>query len=243
MFEATTGVPDAKASVSTMPKLTAERGRTEQVGLAQQSPLSSSSTRPAISTPSGSSSSGSTSSGVAPAIGQAGLHAGAAQGLEGAQEHRQPLAFLGAAHEQQPQLVVGSRRIGPGSGQVHAVGNDAIAASVEALGGPASGLGDRDPGAQLRVEAACSADVRGDVVGQEACGIRVERGHGRPRRCLSRKPGHPRRVGLVDVDYVVAARAQLAAQLVDCVGEHREVRNRSVHRQADRAAQWDHVIG
>ena len=155
--------------------LTAERGRTEQVGLAQQSPLFL----------------------VVDAAGhihpvgleqqrldfrrgagdrQAGLHAGAAQGLEGAQEHRQPLAFLGAAHEQQPQLVVGSRRIGPGSGQVHAVGNDAIAASVEALGGPASGLGDRDPGAQLRVEAACSADVRGDVVGQEACGIRVERG-------------------------------------------------------------------
>ena len=81
--------------------LAAERRRAEQVGLARAGATSRprSRGRPR-STPSGSSSSGSTSSAVAPATVRRASDAGAAQSLEGAQQHRQPLALLGAADEQ-----------------------------------------------------------------------------------------------------------------------------------------------
>jgi hypothetical protein len=68
MSEATTGVPDANASVSTIPKLSPPSEGAHNTSVAPiSSHFCSSDTRPATSTPSGSSSSGSTSSSVAPA--------------------------------------------------------------------------------------------------------------------------------------------------------------------------------
>ena len=68
MSDATTGVPEAKASVSTMPKLSPpSEGAHSRSAWPSSSHLRASSTWPAISMPSGSSRSGSTSSRVGPA--------------------------------------------------------------------------------------------------------------------------------------------------------------------------------
>ena len=67
MSEATTGVPEANASVKTIPKLSPPSDGAHSTSVApSRRHFSSSDTRPATSTPSGSSSSGSTSSWVAP---------------------------------------------------------------------------------------------------------------------------------------------------------------------------------
>jgi hypothetical protein len=93
---------------------------------------------------------------------QPGRHAGGAERLEGAQQHGQPLALLGAAHEEQAQLLVPTVRRSR-EREIDAVRNDPVAAPVEALGGPAGGLGHRDAGGELRVQAARPGDVRGEA--------------------------------------------------------------------------------
>ena len=68
MSEATTGVEEANASVSTIPKLSPpSEGAQRMSASPSRRHFSSSVTRPATCTPSGSSSSGATSSSVAPA--------------------------------------------------------------------------------------------------------------------------------------------------------------------------------
>ena len=68
MSDATTGVPEANASVSTMPKLSPpSEGAQSRSASPSRRHFSASSTGPAIFTPSGSSSSGSTSSTAGPA--------------------------------------------------------------------------------------------------------------------------------------------------------------------------------
>src|ERR687892_705661 len=86
--------------------------------------------------------------------GQLRLHAGELQRLEGAQEHGQALAALGAADEQDAgRPAARPRMVGPGGAEVHAVWHDAVEPAVEAARGPFGGLGHRDARAQLRVEA------------------------------------------------------------------------------------------
>ena len=86
--------------------------------------------------------------------GQARGDAGGAQRLEGAQRDGQALALLGPAEEQQAHVVgLGLRPLDGGRG-VDAVRDDPVAAAVEALAGPARGLGDGDLDVRLVVEAA-----------------------------------------------------------------------------------------
>ena len=100
-------MPEANASVSTMPKLSPpSEGAQSRSASPSRRHFSSSDTRPATSTPSASSSSGATSSRGGAGDGQAGVDARAAQRLEGAQQHRQALALLGAADEQQLEVLV-----------------------------------------------------------------------------------------------------------------------------------------
>ena len=76
-----------------------------------------------------------------------------AQRLEGAQQHRQALALDGLADEQDAQRGrpprspasprAAQRQLGV-AGDVHAVGDDAVAPAVEAPGGPGGGLGHGD---------------------------------------------------------------------------------------------------
>ena len=102
MSEHTAGVPDANASVSTMPKLSPPSdGAQSRSACASSDHFSSSVTRPAISMPSVSSRNGWTSSGVAPGDRQARVDADRPQSLVRAQQDGQPLALLGAAEEEQ----------------------------------------------------------------------------------------------------------------------------------------------
>ena len=176
--------------------------------------------------------------------GQPGSHARAAQRLEGPQQHGQPLALLRAPDEQQAQLAVlvaGPAR--PGRREVHAVGHDPVAAAVAALRGPAGRLGDGDPAAQLRVEAPQARHVGAEQAECDVRGVGVEggdRGHpGRLGGVPARRPG----VGLVDVHDVVAAAAELASERRHRAGAQGEVRHRSVHREAHRAAERHQVVG
>ena len=160
MFEATTGVLEANASVRTIPKLSPpSEGAQSRSASPSSRHFSSSDTRPAISTPSGSSRSGATSSPVAPATVRRASTPASRKRLEGAQQHGQALAALGAADEQDVERAAGPPGIGAGRAQVHAVGDDAVAAAVEPARGPLRGLGHRDARAQLGVEAPRSPHV------------------------------------------------------------------------------------
>ena len=85
---------------------------------------------------------------------------------------------------------------------------------------------------------------RRDAVRERVLGIGVE---GADERQLAgraeRVPRDHRHDRLVDVGHVVAARAQLAAQRGDGVRRHREVGDRSVGREPDRAAERDEALG
>ena len=127
MSEATAGVPEANASVRTMPKLSPPSdGATSRSASPSSRHFSSSVTRPAISTPSVSSSSGSTSVSRGARDGQPGVDAGAAQRLEGAQQDRQALALLGAAEEEQLERAVGGALGRARGGEVDAVRDDPV---------------------------------------------------------------------------------------------------------------------
>ena len=174
--------------------------------------------------------------------GQARGHAGAAQGLEGAQQHGQALAVVGAAHEQQLERV-GAAVVGPGGGQVHAVGDDAVAAAVVALGRPLGGLGHGQADAELVVQPTDAHHVGGEAVGQRARGVAVEGAHQGHARELGGEEAHEGHVGLVHVDHVVAAVAQLASQRSDRLGRDPQVRDRPVGGEARGAPQRDQVLG
>ena len=107
------GVPAANASVSTMPKLSPPSDGAHSTSASCSSRHFSVLAHAAERRrrPPRRAGKGATSSRVAPGDGQPRAHARGAQRLEGAQQHRQALALLGAAHEQQPQLV---RRAGFG---------------------------------------------------------------------------------------------------------------------------------
>jgi len=103
--------------------------------------------------------------------------------------------------------------------QVDAVGDDAIAPAVEAPGGPGGCLGDGDAGVQAVHAPPAAERSGGDAVGEEVLGVGVE---GADERQLAeageRIPGEERDDGLVDVQHVVAAVAQLVAHGEDGVG-------------------------
>jgi hypothetical protein len=224
--------------------LAAERGRAEQVGLAQQAPLLGVVHGPRdlnalrlqeqrLDLLDG-----------GPGDREASLDPGTAQRLEGPQQHGEALALLGAAHEQDLQLLVRAQLIRARRGQIHPIRHDPVAAAVVALRGPARGLRHRDAGAQLRVDPARTEDVRGQLVREGARRVGVERAHHRRARSLGGVPGDHGDVWLMHVDHVVVAVAQLPPQHADRLPERaREVRDRPVHRKSKGPSKRNHVIG
>ena len=181
---------------------------------------------------------------MAPATVSLRVHPGRAQRLEGAQQDRQALASVGAADEQQLErtvagLVMGRHR----RRQIHAVGHDPVAPAIEALAGPARGLGHGDAHVELAVEAARARDVRRDPVGEPVARIAVEGPNQGHARGLGGEPAHERSVGLVHMDDVVAAVAQLAPERSHGLARQGEVRDRAVRREPDGATERDQVIG
>ena len=112
------------------------------------------------------------------------------QGAEGGQQDRQPLALLGPADEEDPQLLAG--RVGrAGSGaDVDPVGDDRVVAAVPAAAGPGGRLGDGDPGREA-VEEAAGADRVGDVVGQRLGRVGVEGADHRGLRAPGSRSSRP----------------------------------------------------
>ena len=176
--------------------------------------------------------------------GQLGGHL-AAQRLEGAQQHRQPLALDGLADEHDPQRLPGrahARRRYPAGRQVDAVGDHAVVAPVEAPAGPGGRLGDGDPRRQV-VELAARAHQRGDRVRRAALGVAVERADQRRVGGGQGVPADGGRDRLVQVHDVEIARAQLPPQRRDGVRRVGEVRHRAVGRPADRRPERHQPLG
>ena len=114
------------------------------------------------------------------------------------------------------------------------------------------------PNQRLPVHAAASrdCDARGELV--EAA-TRAEQGRGVIGECLGRVgvegaddrraaedhrvPADDRGEGLVDVDHVVASRAELPPQRDRALGEDREVGDRAVCPDPEGSAEWDEVVG
>ncbi len=123
----------------------------------------------------------------------------------------------------------------------NAVGDHAVAAAVEALGGPARRLGHGDAHVHLVVEPAHPDRAGRDPV-RDARRVGVEGGDQRGARGLGGEPAGGDAVRLVDVDHVVVAVAQLTRQLRDRARRHRDVGNGPVGRDADRAPERDQVV-
>ena len=99
---------------------------------------------------------------------------------------------------------------GPGI-DVDAVGDHAVVAAEPAPSRPGRGLGDGDPHVQA-VQHPAGADQVGDPVRDAVVGVGVERADQRQAGRVGRHPAGQRCDRLVDVDHVVAARAELLVQ-------------------------------
>ena len=188
-----------------------------------------------------------------------------AQRLECAQQDRQALAFDRLTDEEDPQLrlrgmgccvrgflarrrvrgqagvreIALDARVGPAGSvvEVDAVGDDAVAPAVEAPSGPGGGLGDGDAHVQAVHPAAPAERDGGDPVGENVLGVGVEGAHERQLAGAAESvPGEEGHDGLVDVQDVVAAVAQLAAQGEDGGWRERHVRDGAVGGQRRRCA-------
>ena len=133
------------------------------------------------------------------------------QRLEGGEQDRQALALLGAADEEQAQLVARRLRALRRGLDVDAVGDDRVLAAEPAPPGPGGRLGDGDPRREL-VEAPPGAEQGRDVVREGLGRVGVEGPDDRGAAEGRGVPADERRRRLVDVDDVVVAGAQLAAQ-------------------------------
>jgi hypothetical protein len=164
--------------------------------------------------------------------------------FEGAQENRQALSLLAPADEEKPELPIGAgqvRCIRRGA-EVHPVGNHLVVAAEPAPSRPLRGLRDRDPGTEL-VELPPRPEQVGDVVRHELGGVGMEGADDRSIGEGARVPADRRGGRLVDMDDVEATVAQLAAEPHHRVGEDREVRDRTVGREAHGAPERGQVIG
>ncbi len=180
MSEATTGVPDANASVSTMPKLSPpSEGAQSRSASPSRRHFSPSSTGPASSTPSGSSRSGSTSSAAGPATIRRAFTPAPRSASKARSSTGRPLRSSARPTNRMRSSWCGRDRVGGRGEQVHTVGHDPVAAAVEALRRPARGLGDRDARAQLRVEPPGAEHVRGQSTDEAVGRVGVERRDGR----------------------------------------------------------------
>ena len=169
---------------------------------------------------------------------QLGAHQ-AAQRLEGAQQHGQPLALDRLPDEHDPQRLArrAPARGGHAAGRERdAVGDDAVVAAEEAAAGPRGGLGHGQAHLEA-IELAAGAHERGDLVRGDGLRIAVERGDGGRVGARDGVPADHRGDRLVHVHDVGRERAQLAPQRGHgprCPGE---VGHGAVQRVADRAAQ------
>ena len=183
-----------------------------------------------------------------------------AQRLERRQQDGEALALDGLPDEQDPRARRPARQAAPRPARigmfppahhirmlvldVNAVRDDPVAPAVEAPGGPGCGLGDGDTGVQA-VHPAASAERAGrDAVGQAILGIGMKGSDERQAgNAAERIPGEDGDDGLVDVDDVIAAAAQLVAHREHGVRRQRHVGNGAVGRQPDCPAERDQAIG
>ena len=231
MSEAITGVPAAKASVRTMPKLSPpSEGAHSTSASARARRLRSSPARPRVSTPRGSTSSGASSASVAPTIcRRAGTCSRSAS--KARSSTARPLRSTACPTKTIRSSDIGRRRGGRQRQHLDAVGDHAVVAAVEAPAGPGRGLGDGDPHAQA-VEQAPGAEQVGDVVGDAVLRVAVEGADQRRAGRGQRVPAQRRRHRLVQVDHVEAARPQLVAHGGDGVRGDRQVGDRPVGRRS-----------
>ena len=164
------------------------------------------------------------------------------QRLEGGEQDRQALALLGAPDEEEPKLVARGLRALRRGLDVDAVGDDRVLAAEPAAPGPGGRLGDGDAGGEL-VEAATGAEQAGGVIREGLGRVGVERPHDGSAAEDHRVPADDRRQRLVHVDDVVVAGLELAAERDRALRKDREIRDRAVRADAERAPQRDQVVG
>jgi hypothetical protein len=163
------------------------------------------------------------------------------QRLERGQQDRQALALLGAADEQQAQVVgLGLRALGRRL-DVDPVGDDRVLPAEPAARRPLGRLRDGDARGEL-VEDAAGAKQRGGVVRGRLGRVGVEGADDRRAPEGRGVPRDQRRGRLVDVHHVEVARLQLAAHPHQPVGERHEVGDRAVGAEADRAPERHQVV-
>ena len=247
MSEATTGVPAAKASVSTMPKLSPPSdGAHRTSASASTASFSSSLHLPCATTSRGSSMSGARPSSSTPTTcsvaGMCSRSASKARSRTG-----RPLrstAWPMKAIRSGSSGVAGcarARRRRRRRRHVDPVGDDPVRPAEEAPPGPGGGLRDGDPHVQAVQPPARAEEVR-QVVGEDVLRVAVERRDERRVDGHQRVPAGDRRDRLVQVHDVVAA-LELAAQRDDGRDAVGDVRDRAVGREADRAPQRHEVVG
>jgi hypothetical protein len=165
------------------------------------------------------------------------------QSFKRGQEDRQALALLGAADEQDPQLLARwlrrlRRRI-----DVDTVGDHLVVTAEPAPTRPGGGLGNGDPGREP-VEHPPGSERRGDVVGDRLGRVGVEgsdRGGAGPECCVPADQRHDR---LVNVDHVVTALAKLTARSDDATDrEGGEIGDRAIGGEPCGATHRRQVIG
>ena len=242
MSDATTGVPAANASVSTMPNLSPPSdGATRRSASRSAWRLRSSATLPSAWTPRRRAARRD-SVGLAPTISARPGGARAAPRRRAAGPAgpcaRPPGRRRRAAAG--PPEARGLRADPPRD--VDAVGDHAVAAAVEAPPGPGRRLGHRDPHAQAVQPPAGAGDVAllCEPVRPSSSGTcrRAAR-----RRGVERVPADDRARRLVDVDHVVGAVARAPCAGAERVRRRREVRHRAVRREAERPAERDEPFG
>ena len=246
MSDATTGVPAANASVSTMPKLSPPSDGAHSTSAAREHARACrrrctcrARRRSRSSSRSGAISSALDADDVQLARARARAaprrRAAAPAGPCARRPGRRRRSAAGSPSAR------GARRGAP-LGHVDAVGDDPVAPAVEAPAGPRGGLGDRDPHVQPVQPPARAEEVR-DVVGDDVLGVAVERPDERRvdgrAACPSTARARPARAGGRRRSRRRAARGAAA----DAAGRVGDVRHRAVGREADRAPERDEVLG
>jgi hypothetical protein len=123
------------------------------------------------------------------------------------------------------------------------IGHDPVAPAIEALCRPSGRLGHGDTRVQPIQAPSPAHRDRADPIGDGVGGVGVERAHQRQlARGHQRVEADQRHDRLVNVCHVVATGAQGAANRIDRVGRARQIGDRAVGGNPDRAAQSHEIL-
>lgn len=163
------------------------------------------------------------------------------QALEGPEQHGQSLALVRTTDEQHPQVLGLGLRAARCGFDVDSVRDDRVVTAVPAAAGPGCRLGDRDPGGKTVHHPLRTGQGRQAMRHRLGC-VGVECADHRSVAGEARIPTVDRSGRLVDVDDVEVALLDGPARDADRLGEERDVRDRAVGTDPDRATGGNQVV-